>query len=70
MRDPISWALHAANHPQHSLADMFRECQTEALEAGAEQGKCELLKIAVDVDTRISQLMAKSRQSSSAKRTG
>lgn len=70
MRDPISWALHAINHPQHSLAEVFRECQTEALEAGAKQGKCELLNLAVDTDTRVRQLVAKSRQSSSAKRTG
>lgn len=53
LRDPVAWALHAANHPHHSLADLFRDCQAEALAFGAEAGKSELLKIAVETENRI-----------------
>jgi len=55
LRDPVAWALHAANHPHHSLAELFRECQAEALSFGAAAGKYELLKIAVDTDKRINE---------------
>jgi hypothetical protein len=55
LRDPVTWALHAANHPHHSLAEIFRECQAEALSFGSAAGKAELLKIALDADNRISE---------------
>ena len=58
LRDPVTWALHAANHPHHSLADMFRDCQAEALAFGAEVGKQEFYRLAVDTDQRIRQRLS------------
>ena len=69
LRDPAFYALHVINNPSRSIAEVFRECQTEALAAGNRQGKCELLRIAVDTDARVRQRVETTLQVSSAKRT-
>lgn len=58
MRDPVSWALHAINNPHLALADIFRQCQDDAVYAGQD----ELLKIAVDTDARVRQLIQPVRE--------
>ena len=58
LRDPVSWALKVANHPHRALAEVFRECQVEALHFGVEVGKAELLNLAIDTEKRISQRLA------------
>lgn len=58
LRDPVTWALHHQNNPARAAAEVFRDCQDEAFKAGVTAGKCELLRIALDTDTRINELLA------------